>query len=228
MRKTLISINFLVLSFQLLTPLMAENITYYSQDGKIITNSEYKEACKKKAKELLALKEIAKKIEIQKPVIYKNPTRSSEIQLNVSEKKKLNNPSYRKKHYSSREDKDLKRKKLEQEKQLQAMERERLKRQFESEIPGLEYSIDPIQNPSISASRSTKENRVKKEIAMIEQGLEAEEIAERKKYLRLKSTGNCRSPLVKIYDNKSGELQCVHRVIANNLVAEDYEIEIVE
>jgi len=210
LRKLLTSLNFIVISFILLTPVRAGKITYYSPDGEIITYSEYKEACKKRPEELLALKEIAKKIEILKPEIYKNPTLSSKVQPNDSGKKTLNTRSYRKKNYSSEKDKNPKNNELEQEKQLWAMERERLKRQFESEIPGLEYSTEPIEKP-----------------AKIEDPSEEWEKSQREKELRILLSRKCTPPLVKIYDNISNQVRCVHRVIANDAAKKDDDIEII-
>jgi hypothetical protein len=234
MKKLLIILNFIVLSFIFLTPtpVRADNITYYSSEGKIINYSEYKEACKKKAEELVTLKEMAKKIEIRKSEIYKNPTLSKTVQLNTDEKSKLNIKSSRKKCHSRAKDKYLNRKKLEQEKQLLQMERERLKRKFVSEIPGLVYHTDPIAKPSTPKKRQENKTQAENEIAMIERELEAEriqsEIIQREKSARIKRIGKCPPSLAKIYNNRSGQVRCVHRVIANRETENDYDIEIIE
>ncbi|MGV7224610.1 MAG: hypothetical protein ACQ9MH_24230 [Nitrospinales bacterium] len=126
MKKLLISLKFIVLTFILLTSTMAGNITYFSPEGKNVTSSEYREECEKKAENLSALKKLAAKIDIQKPAGYNAPHNSRKYDFYSGEKKKQNYKSGRKRYYSRVKDEDLENKRLQRRNRQRDKKRGRL------------------------------------------------------------------------------------------------------
>jgi len=112
MKKLIISLNFLLLTLILLTSSMAGNITYFSPEGKIITDSEYREERGKKAENLAALRKIAAKFEIRKSAGYNAPQKSRKYDFYSGQPKRQNSRSDRKRYYSGLDDKDLENKRL--------------------------------------------------------------------------------------------------------------------
>ena len=219
MKKLINSIIFLGFCLLLLVSAKAENITYYSPEGSVITYSEYKKLCKAKKEKFAELREIVNKIKLRKSESKKAlPTPIIGSQY-VNKTMIPNRASVRSNRYPQPQKEKMKKKqsKEDEQKQIWAMERERMKRKYESEMPGLVYETSPAEKPLDSD-----------QVSLIERQIEEDEIAERRKFFRLKSAGNCPAPLVKIYDNRTGDLKCVHRVIANNLASADYDIEIIE
>lgn len=102
----------MIFTFILVTSTMAGNVTYYSPEGKIVSSSEYREECEKKADDIAALKKILARSDIRKSAGYNNSKKSRQYDLYSGQPKRPNYQSERRKYYSRLVDEDLENERL--------------------------------------------------------------------------------------------------------------------